>query len=72
MLDSLPKNRVLSLGLVDGRNIWRADLDAALALVTRAKDKRGTDALWLAPSCSLLHVPYDAVDEEGIEPDIRG
>ncbi len=71
VLDALPAGRVLSLGLVDGRNIWRADLDAALALAKRAEQKRGTDKLWLAPSCSLLHVPYDAADEDALKPDIR-
>lgn len=72
VLESLPGDRVLSLGLVDGRNIWRADLDAALTLARRAVDRRGVGGLWLAPSCSLLHVPYDAADEDALEPDIRG
>jgi 5-methyltetrahydropteroyltriglutamate--homocysteine methyltransferase len=72
VLDALPAERVLSLGVVDGRNIWRADLDAALALTRRAADRRGADRLWLAPSCSLLHVPYDAADEDALQPDIRG
>ena len=55
VLPLLPENRALSLGVVDGRNIWRADLDAALSLARRA----GERARWLAPSCSLLHVPTD-------------
>ncbi|WP_064749708.1 5-methyltetrahydropteroyltriglutamate--homocysteine S-methyltransferase [Lysobacter antibioticus] len=55
LLALLPAERALSLGVVDGRNIWRADLDAALSLARRA----GERARWLAPSCSLLHVPTD-------------
>ena len=55
VLPLLPEDRALSLGVVDGRNIWRADLDAALSLARRAGDR----AKWLAPSCSLLHVPTD-------------
>ncbi len=55
LLPRLPAERALSLGVVDGRNIWRADLDAALGLARRA----GERARWLAPSCSLLHVPTD-------------
>ena len=55
VLPLLPADRALSLGVVDGRNIWRADLDAALSLARRA----GERARWLAPSCSLLHVPTD-------------
>lgn len=53
----LPRERVLSVGIVDGRNIWRTDLAAALARLTKLREQRG-GALWLAPSCSLLHVPY--------------
>ncbi len=56
LLRAAPKSLLLSLGVVDGRNVWRADLDALL-------DRLGTVAamrdLVLAPSCSLLHVPVD-------------
>ena len=55
VLAALPPERMLSLGVVDGRNIWRADLDVALRLARRA----GARVQWLAPSCSLLHVPID-------------
>ncbi len=72
VLDALPAERVLSLGVVDGRNVWRSDLDTALAFARRAAKRRGGDQLWLAPSCSLLHVPYDAADEDALQPDIRG
>jgi 5-methyltetrahydropteroyltriglutamate--homocysteine methyltransferase len=72
VLDALPEGRVLSLGLVDGRNVWRADLESARELATRAVGRRGRDSIWLAPSCSLLHVPYDAGDEDALVPDIRG
>ncbi len=72
VLDVLPEGRVLSLGVVDGRNTWRTDLESALAMATQAVARRGTDLIWLAPSCSLLHVPYDVTDEDAIDPDIRG
>ncbi|WP_295959811.1 5-methyltetrahydropteroyltriglutamate--homocysteine S-methyltransferase [Rhodoferax sp.] len=55
--DWLPAHKVLSVGIVDGRNIWRTDLDAALARLRPVADKH-QGPLWLAPSCSLLHVPY--------------
>ncbi|HEX9705889.1 MAG TPA: 5-methyltetrahydropteroyltriglutamate--homocysteine S-methyltransferase [Gemmatimonadales bacterium] len=51
--------RVLSLGVIDGRNVWRADLQALVPLVERARDRVGPEYLWVAPSCSLLHVPLD-------------
>ncbi|HKC48051.1 MAG TPA: 5-methyltetrahydropteroyltriglutamate--homocysteine S-methyltransferase [Gemmatimonadales bacterium] len=70
LLAAWPKGRVLSLGVVDGRNIWRTDLDAALTLLERAVAKIGADALWVAPSCSLLHVPLDLDLETKLDPEI--
>lgn len=61
----------LSLGVIDGRNVWVTDLDRALSAAERAADRLGDDRVTLAPSCSLLHVPYRAADEEGIAPEIR-
>ncbi|TCT15274.1 methionine synthase (B12-independent) [Bibersteinia trehalosi] len=49
---------VLSVGVIDGRNIWRADLNKQLALLEPLKAKLG-ERLWIAPSCSLLHSPFD-------------
>ena len=72
VLDSLPVSRVLSLGLVDGRNVWRTDLDRALALARRAKERIGDGRLHIAPSCSLLHVPLDASVETSLPDDVRG
>ncbi|RRN00485.1 5-methyltetrahydropteroyltriglutamate--homocysteine S-methyltransferase [Bibersteinia trehalosi] len=49
---------VLSVGVIDGRNIWRADLNKQLTLLEPLKAKLG-ERLWIAPSCSLLHTPFD-------------
>jgi 5-methyltetrahydropteroyltriglutamate--homocysteine methyltransferase len=70
LLEAWPKGRVLSLGVVDGRNIWRADLDAALKPLERAVAKIGADALWVAPSCSLQHVPLDLDLETKLDAEI--
>ncbi|HHE3508484.1 TPA: 5-methyltetrahydropteroyltriglutamate--homocysteine S-methyltransferase [Pasteurella multocida] len=51
-------NKVLSIGVIDGRNIWRANLNQVLDVVEPLKAKFGEN-LWIAPSCSLLHTPYD-------------
>ncbi|WP_242111788.1 5-methyltetrahydropteroyltriglutamate--homocysteine S-methyltransferase [Luteimonas aquatica] len=72
VLDALPPRHVLSLGLVDGRNVWRTDLDRALALAQRAHARIGGERLQLAPSCSLLHVPIDATLETALPADLRG
>ena len=68
--DWLPAHKVLSVGIVDGRNIWRTDLDAALA-VLRPLAARRTGQLWLAPSCSLLHVPFSLEAETQLDADIK-
>jgi 5-methyltetrahydropteroyltriglutamate--homocysteine methyltransferase len=63
VLDQLPAGRVLSLGVVDGRNIWRNDLDASLSTLETAAAKISSDRLFVAPSCSLLHSPVDLASE---------
>lgn len=67
-LECAPRSLTLSMGVVDGRNIWRADLDRALRLLSTAFDRLGPDRLQIAPSCSLLHVPIDLEAEDALEP----
>ena len=69
--DWLPAYKVLSVGVVDGRNIWRTDPDAALALLRPVAAKH-TGPLWVAPSCSLLHVPVSLAGEDALDPELRG
>ncbi|MBT2119801.1 5-methyltetrahydropteroyltriglutamate--homocysteine S-methyltransferase [Dyella sp. LX-66] len=71
VLDTLPAERVLSLGVVDGRNVWRADLDRAMAVTRVAIERLGKQRVWLAPSCSLLHVPVDAALEKSLPSDVH-
>ena len=61
----------LSLGVVDGRNVWIADPDLALDRIDAAIVALGAERVTIAPSCSLLHVPYEAAREERIEPEVR-
>jgi 5-methyltetrahydropteroyltriglutamate--homocysteine methyltransferase len=70
-LTRVPERMALSLGVVDGRNIWRSDLDRALALLNLAYDRIGSDRIQIAPSCSLLHVPVDLGDERKLDPTLR-
>lgn len=60
-------DKVLSLGLIDGRNVWRADLAAALAQAEAAARTHGDGRIQIAPSCSLLHVPVDLAAETGLD-----
>src|SRR5881628_2459844 len=71
LLAAWPKGRVLSAGVVDGRNVWRADLRKQAALLERAAAKVGQDRLWVAPSCSLLHTPLDLDLETKLDPELK-
>lgn len=59
ILANLPDSLHLSLGIVDGRNIWKNDFAVSLAQIQQAVDVIGSDRIMLAPSCSLLHSPND-------------
>jgi 5-methyltetrahydropteroyltriglutamate--homocysteine methyltransferase len=61
----------LSLGVVDGRNVWVTDPDRAVAVIDRATEVLGADRITIAPSCSLLHVPHEAARETGLDPELR-
>jgi len=71
VLAAIPSDKVLSVGVVDGRNIWRSDLDRQLALVATAWDGVGKDRLEIAPSCSLLHTPVDLDAETELDSELR-
>jgi 5-methyltetrahydropteroyltriglutamate--homocysteine methyltransferase len=70
VVDKLPDDKVLSVGVVNGRNIWKADLSERLDWLEPLHERLG-DRLWLAPSCSLLHVPVDLESEQKMDPEIK-
>jgi 5-methyltetrahydropteroyltriglutamate--homocysteine methyltransferase len=61
-LDALRSDQVLSAGVIDGRNVWRADLARVSATLRDAHARLG-ERLWIAPSCSLVHVPVSLEGE---------
>lgn len=71
VLAKFPAKRALSLGVVDGRNIWRGDLNKALKLVEKAIAKIGTEWVHVAPSCSLQHVPVDLDNESQLDAELK-
>ncbi len=72
VLSKLPADRVISLGVIDGRNIWRADLAKVLDLAAKAIAARGgADRIQIAPSCSMLHVPIDLDQETDLDADLK-
>src|SRR5690606_20131602 len=71
VLAALPEDKLLSVGVVDGRNIWRTDLDAAFTRVSRVWDRIGPERLEIAPSCSLLHTPVDLDAETALDAELK-
>jgi 5-methyltetrahydropteroyltriglutamate--homocysteine methyltransferase len=71
VLKKAPKGLVLSLGVIDGRNVWRANLAGLLDRLEPVVANRGANAIQIAPSCSLLHVPVDLDQETGLDPDLK-
>ncbi|EFC37875.1 predicted protein [Naegleria gruberi] len=75
VLESLKNSsKILSVGLIDGRNIWRSDLDACIETIQKViigEFKFDASRLWLSPSCSLLHVPFDLKYETKIDAELK-
>ncbi|QKJ31367.1 5-methyltetrahydropteroyltriglutamate--homocysteine S-methyltransferase [Mucilaginibacter mali] len=71
VLELIPANLILSVGVVDGRNVWKNDYERSLQFIQKAIDKLGADHVMIAPSCSLLHSPIDLELETAIDPEIK-
>lgn len=71
VLSGNPVGRILSLGLVNGRNVWRTDLNAAAEIVNKVAEKIGRNALQIAPSCSLLFCPQDLELESDLDDEVK-
>jgi 5-methyltetrahydropteroyltriglutamate--homocysteine methyltransferase len=70
LINQLSTDKVLSLGVINGRNIWKTDLNAVLDSLEPIAQQLG-ERLWLAPSCSLLHVPVDLDSEQKLDAEIK-
>jgi len=71
VLAQWPAPKILSLGVVDGRNIWRNDFEHSQRLIQKATQRLGHDRVWIAPSCSLLHSPVSLACETTLDPEIK-
>ncbi|MDN4502734.1 5-methyltetrahydropteroyltriglutamate--homocysteine S-methyltransferase [Alteromonadaceae bacterium BrNp21-10] len=69
-INTLPKHWVISLGVINGRNIWRTDLTALYQQLEPIYEKLAA-RLWLAPSCSLLHTPVDLDQEQQLDNELK-
>ena len=71
VVSALPEHTALSLGLVNGRNIWKTDYAQAASFINRAVGALGADRVLLASSCSLLHSPVDLAKETDLPEHIK-
>ncbi|MDO4229936.1 MAG: 5-methyltetrahydropteroyltriglutamate--homocysteine S-methyltransferase [Capnocytophaga sp.] len=74
VLDKLPTGKILSLGVVNGRNIWKNDFEKSLELIKKAEKALGSDRVWVSSSCSLLHSPCNLElenNEKVLTPEIK-
>ena len=71
VLAAAPEKLTLSLGVVDGRNIWKNNYQRSLDLIEKVKAKKGADRIFIAPSSSLLHTPFDLDLETALTGEIR-
>jgi len=71
LLTIIPDSLQLSLGVVDGRNVWKNDYEKSITLIHKAVEKLGADKVIISPSCSLLHSPMDLDLETSLDPEIK-
>lgn len=71
ILQDFPENKTLSLGIVNGRNIWKNDYEASLVQIQKALQKIGTERLIISSSCSLTHSPITLKNESALDADIQ-
>lgn len=67
VLAAIPKHLILSLGIVDGRNIWKNDFTASLSVIKKAVAQLGAARVLVSPSCSLIHSPCDLTLETNVK-----
>ena len=72
LLAHFPADKILSLGVVDGRNIWKNDFTTSLRILAEAQAVVSSERLWVAPSCSLQHSPLTLVNEPSLDAELKG
>lgn len=71
VIDALGPKQVLSVGVVDGRNIWKTNLKRAIEIVEKATQKLGKERVIVASSSSLLHTPHTLESEKKLDAEVK-
>ena len=71
VLNLVKADQSLSLGLIDGRNIWINNLENSVSIAKKAVEKLGRDRVIVAPSCSLIHTPVDLNSETALDAELK-
>ncbi len=66
-----PKDKVMSLGIIDGRNIWKNNLEASLATIQAVQNKLNAETVIISTSCSLLHSPFSLSTEKKLDNELK-
>ncbi|MBP1913482.1 5-methyltetrahydropteroyltriglutamate--homocysteine S-methyltransferase [Lederbergia galactosidilytica] len=66
-----PQNKVLFAGIIDGRNVWRVDLEQTWGMLEIIQQIVERDRIIIQPSCSLIHVPISKNLEQTLDPIIK-
>ncbi len=69
--NGFPEDKVLCAGIVNGRGVWKANLDQALGVLGQIQSQVEQEQLWIGPSCSLLLLPHDVAEESHDEELLR-
>lgn len=69
---SLPKDKRLALGIIDGRNVWKSDLKKTVKILAEVKDQGYLNDAIVQPSCSLMHIPYSLKKEKFLSKELKG
>lgn len=70
-LNAIQDDQSISLGLVDGRNIWINNLEKSIEIAKKAVAKLGADRVIVAPSCQLLHTPVNLEGEDKLDAEVK-
>jgi 5-methyltetrahydropteroyltriglutamate--homocysteine methyltransferase len=71
VLARFPEDKILSVGIVEGRNIWKNNYDVSLDVLRKAEEAVGGDRLWIGPSCSLMHSPITLDNESKLDDELK-